>query len=294
MLFFARVLSRPVVALAVVLIPTMAGAASAHRKQSPTARVVAAETKRRGAEGSAEKGDRVAASRGALPARSKGKGLPRGCFSEPVEVISGSESAIFSLTNCAGSATPLAVDQLSVLARPPSVSRPKESLDILAKATGVEPAPGVRRFDPRIVERLAQVVEHFHAEGDTPRVTLVSGYRRRGTGSYHSKGRAVDFRLAGVTDEALLAFCKTLQDTGCGYYPNSDFVHMDVRAAGAGHVAWVDVSRPGEPPRYAARWPAAESPEPMKLPVLPASDARNTAASPIEQKDSKDGTPHSI
>ena len=42
-------------------------------------------------------------------------------------------------------------------------------------------------------------------------------------------------------------FCRTLRNAGCGYYPNSTFVHMDVRDTKA---YWVDLSRPGEPPRY--------------------------------------------
>jgi hypothetical protein len=33
-----------------------------------------------------------------------------------------------------------------------------------------------------------------------------------------------------------------LDDTGCGYYPNADFIHMDVRDPGTGHVAWIDAS----------------------------------------------------
>jgi len=48
---------------------------------------------------------------------------------------------------------------------------------------------------------------------------------------------------------------KTLDDTGCGYYPNSSFVHMDVRDPETGHVAWIDASGPGETPRYVAQWP---------------------------------------
>jgi hypothetical protein len=32
-----------------------------------------------------------------------------------------------------------------------------------------------------------------------------------------------------------------------GYYPNSTFVHLDVRDTPA---TWIDYSKPGEPPRY--------------------------------------------
>ena len=48
----------------------------------------------------------------------------------------------------------------------------------------------------------------------------------------HSTGRAMDFRIDGVKNEDVVAFCKTINDTGCGFYPNSSFVHMDVREAG--------------------------------------------------------------
>ena len=46
-----------------------------------------------------------------------------------------------------------------------------------------------------------------------------------------------------------------LSDTGCGYYPRSTFVHVDVRAQAA---QWVDWSRPGRRPRYgnlSRSWP---------------------------------------
>ena len=57
------------------------------------------------------------------------------------------------------------------------------------------------------------------------------------------------FRISGVPNEALRDFCRTLRNVGCGYYPNSVFVHMDTRATSA---FWIDYSRPGEPPHYNA------------------------------------------
>jgi hypothetical protein len=89
-----------------------------------------------------------------------------------------------------------------------------------------------------------------------------------------------------VANEAVVEFCKTLADTGCGYYPNSSFVHVDVRQPGTGHVAWIDASGPGEAPRYVASWPpppeanmkSAEAPaNPIdkldpELPKLPSDD----------------------
>ena len=146
-----------------------------------------------------------------------------------------------------GSVAPLAVEHLAILARPPTVPKPKQPAEVLARARGIELAPGIHRFDPRLAERLGLVVEHFHKAGETSRVVLVSGYRPRSAGNYHSRGRALDFRIEGVESLALAAFCKTLPDTGCGYYPNGAFIHMDVRDPGTGNVAWTDSSRPGEP-----------------------------------------------
>jgi hypothetical protein len=182
------------------------------------------------------------------------------------------EKATFPLTQCDGSVAPLAVEHLSILSRPISARWPTASVAALAKEKGPQIAPGVRRIDPRLVERLQKVVDHFakkpaaqsggkrtthanNAKPTLPRVLVVSGYRPTRGGSYHSHGRALDFRLEGVRNEDLVAFCKTLPDTGCGYYPNSSFIHMDVREPGTGHVAWIDASGPGETPRYVSAWP---------------------------------------
>ena len=176
----------------------------------------------------------------------------------------------------------MAVEELSILARPPGTPKPKGSLEALGKKAGSEVSPGIRRMDARLVERLELSVDHFRKgrqvsgsagawskPGEvSSRVLIVSGYRPRSAGSYHQVARALDFRIDGVKNEALVAFCKTLPDTGCGYYPNSLFVHMDVREPGAGHVAWIDISRPGEPPRYVSQWP------------LPAGATASSSASP--------------
>jgi hypothetical protein len=63
-----------------------------------------------------------------------------------------------------------------------------------------------------------------------------------------------------VPKEAVFAVCRRLRDVGCGYYPENRFIHLDVRAYGTGHVAWVDASKPGEPSRYVDGWPGVLSP----------------------------------
>lgn len=168
----------------------------------------------------------------------------------------------FVLTTCKGTAAPGAIDNLSILARPYDIAMPSiEPVSILAKkpqkahhafATPKdEIAPGIRRIDPGLVVRIQAIADKF--PGKT--ITLVSGYRPASKGSPHQAARAMDIRIDGVTNEALVAYCKTLTDTGCGYYPNSYFVHVDVRPEGAGHVSWIDVSGPGETPNYVKQWP---------------------------------------
>ncbi|HEY3815857.1 MAG TPA: DUF882 domain-containing protein [Polyangiaceae bacterium] len=195
----------------------------------------------------------------------------KGCLKAAVEVVGAAESSTFSLAKCDGAPAPLAIDQLSILARPGGAAKPKVTVDVLAKSHGPEVSPGIRRIDPRLVERLETAIDHFRKPGQPAKVLLVSGYRPKSAGSYHQSGRALDFRIDGVDNEALVAFCKTLPDTGCGYYPNSSFVHLDVRDAGAGHVAWIDISRPGEPPKYVASWPR------------PGDDASKAPAPPVDE-----------
>ncbi|MBI5517140.1 MAG: DUF882 domain-containing protein [Deltaproteobacteria bacterium] len=110
---------------------------------------------------------------------------------------------------------------------------------------------GVRTLHPRLLRMLQQVVDHF--PGHT--VELISGYRPYSRdGSRHAHARALDFRLAGVSRELLRDFARTLPDAGVGYYPNSVFVHLDVRDGDEGRAFWVDYSGPGETARY-GRWP---------------------------------------
>jgi len=203
------------------------------------------------------------------------------CAKAPIEVVAGAESATFSIARCDGTAIPAGVDQLSVLARPAGASRPADSITALGKVRGAQLAPGIRRIDSRLVERLELAVDHFRKEGQPARVVLISGYRPRSSGSYHGAGRALDFRIEGVRNEALVNYCKTLGDTGCGYYPNGVFVHMDVRDPGAGHVAWVDTSRSGEAPHYVPNAPqspaSADAPD-AKLPGLPANEHRESGS----------------
>jgi len=183
------------------------------------------------------------------------------CLHEPITVMRGVEEARFALTKCDGSPLPVAVDELSIMARPESAPKPAVPAQDLAKTHGVNVSPGIKRVDPKLLERLQVVADHFGA-GHPVTVHVISGYRPASVGSFHATAQALDFRIDGVRNEALVAFCKTLEDTGCGYYPNSTFIHMDVRSPGTGHVAWIDASGPGEAAHYVSAWPPP--PEPPK------------------------------
>jgi len=199
----------------------------------------------------------------------------------------------FALTTCGGGTAPGAVDSLSILARPYDIPMPTASSapsTVLSfpkkgakpsKALAMphdEVAPGIRRIDPGMVSRLQSIANHF--PGKT--ITLVSGYRPASKGSPHQAARAFDIRIDGVTNEVLVAYCKTLTDTGCGYYPNSYFVHVDVRPTGAGHVYWIDLSGPGEKPVYVKQWPLPEKAKPADM---------VKGESKIAAKDAKDAKP---
>ena len=110
----------------------------------------------------------------------------------------------------------------------------------------------VRPPPDRLVNQLYQAQQHF----DAP-IHLISGYRgwARKT-SRHFKGWAIDFRVEGVPTKTLWNFCKTFAKTGCGYYPTSGFVHMDLRDKA---YTWIDVSGPGESAQYVKSDKAARS-----------------------------------
>ncbi len=102
--------------------------------------------------------------------------------------------------------------------------------------------------EARLVALLGIVSNHFGSR----KLEIVSGFRpfsptQHTAHSNHNVGKAIDFRVAGVPNEVLRDYCRTLKNVGVGYYPNSTFVHLDTRTTPA---FWIDYSKPGEPPRY--------------------------------------------
>lgn len=112
------------------------------------------------------------------------------------------------------------------------------------------PSGAAHPIDARLITLLGIVSNHFGSR----KIEVVSGFRpftptQFNPHSNHMHGKAIDFRIAGVPNEAVRDFCRTLKNVGCGYYPNSVFVHMDTREQSA---FWIDYSKPGEAPRYNA------------------------------------------
>ncbi|MBN2341973.1 MAG: LysM peptidoglycan-binding domain-containing protein [Deltaproteobacteria bacterium] len=106
---------------------------------------------------------------------------------------------------------------------------------------------GVRnkRLHPRLIHMIQRVAERYPGQV----IEIVSGYRpgESGNESMHSLARALDFRVRGVPNRELYEFCIGLPNAGCGYYPNSVFIHMDARQKSA---TWTDYSGPGEKAQY--------------------------------------------
>jgi uncharacterized protein YcbK (DUF882 family) len=105
-------------------------------------------------------------------------------------------------------------------------------------------------IEARLIALVGVLSNHFGSR----KIEVVSGFRPYTPTQYtphsnHNHGKAIDFRVIGVPNEVVRDFCRTLRNVGCGYYPNSTFVHMDVRESSA---FWIDFSKPGEPPRYNA------------------------------------------
>ena len=100
---------------------------------------------------------------------------------------------------------------------------------------------------PRLALLLSRISDHF---GGRP-IRVISGFREAGgytrESSRHVQGRAADIQVAGVPHRAVFEYCRSLVQTGCGYYPRSVFVHVDVREQPA---QWVDWAEPGGRARY--------------------------------------------
>jgi Bacterial protein of unknown function (DUF882) len=217
---------------------------------------------------STAKGIKEKPAKGKLAAKTGKKREPPPCYARPVHFTRQREQRIeestFSLTYCDGKPVPGALDAISLMARPREVDTAPTAAEREAYAKRpVDRGPrserrhpgylsaSVMKLHPDLLLRLQAIADHF--PGKT--IDIVSGHRPTArSSSRHHHGRALDLRVEGVTRERLRDFARTLEQTGVGYYPNSVFVHVDVRED-KGY--WVDRSGPGEPPDYGP-WPPRE------------------------------------
>jgi uncharacterized protein YcbK (DUF882 family) len=107
------------------------------------------------------------------------------------------------------------------------------------------------KMDPRLMKLLFTTGHHWPGR----RLEVVSGYRHpdvaKNPHSPHMKGLACDFRVEGVKTAELRDYLRhTFDKVGVGYYPNSSFVHLDVRKDRS--AFWIDYSGPGERAVYSA------------------------------------------
>jgi hypothetical protein len=182
---------------------------------------------------------------------------PTRCAKPPVRFLRhGAESDRFALLRCDGSVDAEAIDRLSLMARPVGVRRPALPLPDQPDEEAEQGAwvPSIRLVHPRLVWLVQQIANAYPGRA----LYIISGYRPGAHEGHHGKGRAVDLSVVAVAKEEVYALCRKLPDVGCGYYPNHDFVHVDVRAPGTGHAYWIDDSQPGEPSHYVDSWPGVE------------------------------------
>jgi uncharacterized protein YcbK (DUF882 family) len=95
----------------------------------------------------------------------------------------------------------------------------------------------IKAIDPHLLDILHTINERI---GSKETFHVISGYRtaltnallrRESKGvakaSLHIQGQAIDIRLPGYSTARLRNLCVSLRAGGVGYYPRSDFVHID-------------------------------------------------------------------
>ncbi|MEW5248335.1 DUF882 domain-containing protein [Microbulbifer sp. 2201CG32-9] len=95
----------------------------------------------------------------------------------------------------------------------------------------------VTRMDPKLFDIVYKLKEKLNYNGE---IEIISGYRSKKTNaklraagrgvarrSYHTRGMALDIRMPGVALSKLRQAALDLKAGGVGYYPKSNFVHVD-------------------------------------------------------------------
>jgi uncharacterized protein YcbK (DUF882 family) len=94
-------------------------------------------------------------------------------------------------------------------------------------------------LDPRLVELLYRLSQRTGQH-----IQIVSGFRApmfsTADLSYHTRGMAADIRIPGMTPLMVRDLAESMAVGGLGYYPTSQFVHVDVRSERA---RWIDAGK---------------------------------------------------
>jgi uncharacterized protein YcbK (DUF882 family) len=112
-----------------------------------------------------------------------------------------------------------------------------EALTELDRILGDHRSRESRSMDPQLYVLLVDLAAEAGVE---PRYEIISAFRSsasneklRSNGggqaknSQHIEGKAIDVRLKGVATDRLRDLARALKRGGVGYYPKSDFVHVD-------------------------------------------------------------------
>jgi uncharacterized protein YcbK (DUF882 family) len=82
-------------------------------------------------------------------------------------------------------------------------------------------------IDPRLIEMLYKI-----SQRSGEKIVLISGFRSpafAAPASYHTRGMAADIRIPGMTTLMVRDLARSMGVRGVGYYPRSQFVHVDLR-----------------------------------------------------------------
>jgi uncharacterized protein YcbK (DUF882 family) len=95
----------------------------------------------------------------------------------------------------------------------------------------------IKPVDPSLLDLLHRIVMKIRTSEP---ISIISGYRSPETNaalrritrgvaknSLHMEGRAIDIRIPGCRTEEIRQLAIGLHSGGVGYYPDSDFVHLD-------------------------------------------------------------------
>lgn len=99
----------------------------------------------------------------------------------------------------------------------------------------------VTEMDPKLLDILYHLDTGIRLKGEAATgYEVISGYRSKRTNdmlrshgegvaknSYHVKGQAIDIRMSNVPSKQIQKIALDMHSGGVGYYPSSNFVHVD-------------------------------------------------------------------